>query len=210
MQRKRRSAKLTRAAQLENLEHKLENLVNVLATSRADTQGSHGQPSPPVSQASAGSEKPTEYDYPMASDLCEPVQQRMNEFENDLSSSNVEEHVTLNIKHVHDCLQSGEPAKGKWDMGVSISEANKLLTRYRNRLAPDFPFVVIPEQWSVKELNEQKPFLCRVVITVSYYQDLTKQRKMVRGVLEDLSKRTLLGNEKTIDLLQGLLVFAAW
>lgn len=189
---------MTRSAQLEKLEHKLEDLVNVLATSRTDQAVPLGRPSPLVSHPSEGSVQQASDTYRIGVDSSISVPKRFGQFDQDCDRD-----PQSFGKHV-------ESSNRIWNMGVNVLEGGTLLDRFRTRLAPNFPFVVVPETWSVMDLFDQKPFLCRVVMTVSSYHNIVNQRKLVQDTLEDICRRTLLGNERSIDILQGMLVFAAW
>lgn len=85
-----------------------------------------------------------------------------------------------------------------------------LLYVYRNNMGPQFPFVVIPDDVSAVELAQKKPFLYRTVIMAASYHDRTGQSRMTKDIFQYLSKHMIIRNEKSMDLLQGLLVLMAW
>ncbi|KAK8172326.1 hypothetical protein BKA80DRAFT_340058 [Phyllosticta citrichinensis] len=59
-------------------------------------------------------------------------------------------------------------------------------------------------------MRQEKPFLLRVIVTVASIQDLVRRKALGEEVLKDIAHRLLFQGEKTLDLLQGILVFAAW
>ncbi|KAK8223547.1 hypothetical protein IWX49DRAFT_206218 [Phyllosticta citricarpa] len=59
-------------------------------------------------------------------------------------------------------------------------------------------------------MRQEKPFLLRVIVTVASIQDLVRRKALGEEVLKDIAHRLLVRGEKTLDLLQGILVFAAW
>lgn len=84
------------------------------------------------------------------------------------------------------------------------------LHHYQAHLAPQFPFVVIPSGATVGQMRKEKPFLLRVIVTVASIQDLVHRKALGEEVLKDIAHRLLVQGEKSLDLLQGILVFAAW
>ena len=91
-------------------------------------------------------------------------------------------------------------------LGVTMSEAEVLLDRFRRLMAPLMPFVVLPSELSAAQLYAQEPFLLHAITTVTYFHDLSKQQILVKHLMRDVSQRILLDNEKTVGILQGLLV----
>ena len=85
-----------------------------------------------------------------------------------------------------------------------------LLYNYRHNMAPQFPFVIVPDRTSAAELSQRKPFLYKVLLMVSSYPDKKGQIKMVHEIFQYLSARMIIENETSFDLLQGLLVLMAW
>ena len=73
-----------------------------------------------------------------------------------------------------------------------------------------FPFVVVPPSMSVQGLRQEKPLLFLAISMATSFHDSLRQQSLGREVVESLSKRLLLQGEKSLDLLQGLLVFIAW
>lgn len=71
------------------------------------------------------------------------------------------------------------------------------------------PFVVIPDV-SAQNLNEKKPFLLHAIVTVTYFHDLPRQTTMVKQIMRDISERILINGEKSIDILQGIIVLVCW
>lgn len=90
------------------------------------------------------------------------------------------------------------------------SEACQLLDHYRVQMMPYFPFVVIPEGVDVHALRSAKPFLFKAIITSASYSNLTRQIALGKEVVAYFSEHLLLKGEKSLDLLQGLLIFIAW
>jgi hypothetical protein len=77
-------------------------------------------------------------------------------------------------------------------------------------MAKYFPFVVIDDRISAEELRRAKPFLVEVVLVAGLYKDSGQLTARGKEVVSHLSQRMLLDGEKSLDLLQGLLVYISW
>lgn len=74
-----------------------------------------------------------------------------------------------------------------------------------------FPFVVLPAHTMLDTLRREKPFLLLSVLSISAVQSPSRLQKTLELELrESLSRRTIMNGEKSLDLLQGLLVYIAW
>lgn len=63
---------------------------------------------------------------------------------------------------------------------------------------------------TAEELKKQKPFLFDAIMLVAAKQRVASQREAGDKLLAYLSEHLLLRGEKSLDLLQGLLVYLAW
>ncbi|RSM08900.1 hypothetical protein CDV31_007951 [Fusarium ambrosium] len=94
--------------------------------------------------------------------------------------------------------------------GLSWSQANLALTAFRQNHTLHFPFVTVKEDLTAEDLYREKPFLFRAIMLVASPLPRSRVVKMKRNTLAYLGYRMLVEEEKTLDLLQGLLVVAAW
>jgi hypothetical protein len=81
---------------------------------------------------------------------------------------------------------------------------------YRSHMSRYFPFVMILDSISAEELAQSKPFLLEVIQVAASYKEQGRQALRGKEVLEDLIRRLLFDSEKSMDLLQGLLVYICW
>ena len=95
-------------------------------------------------------------------------------------------------------------------LGVTLSEADILLDRYKRLMAHSMPFVLIPSHSTAQQMYAERPFLLHAIVTVAYFHDLPKQQILVKHMMRDVSERMLMNNEKSLDILQGILVFIGW
>lgn len=97
-----------------------------------------------------------------------------------------------------------------YDSTLSMDEANILLDRYKRLLAPSMPFVVLEDGIDAWSLTHKKPFLMQVIAAVSYFHDLPKQQVMVKDLMRQISEKLMMRNEKSLEVLQGMLILIAW
>lgn len=96
------------------------------------------------------------------------------------------------------------------DSLLSMSDATILFDRYMRLMAPTMPFVVIPEGTDAWEIAQQKPFLMQVITTVAFFHDLPRQQVMVKDLMRQISEKLLMRNEKSLEVLQGIMILIAW
>ena len=89
-------------------------------------------------------------------------------------------------------------------------EAELLLDMFRRYMASQFPFVVIPSDMTAVALRQKKPFLHLVIMMVSFQGEASRQLALGIKVKEYISNAIIMRSEKSLDLLQGLLVAMAW
>jgi hypothetical protein len=94
------------------------------------------------------------------------------------------------------------------DLSDEVSGA--LLENYQTFMAKYFPFVVIPSDTTAQLLRASKPFLFLSVMAVSSYQKTGQQTTLSMEIMKRLSEQMLFRGEKSLDLLQGVLVYAEW
>lgn len=93
---------------------------------------------------------------------------------------------------------------------VFTSSANDRLQIFKDSMAPYFPFVVIPTGVTAEELRSTKPFLYGNIMMVTSYRIVSRQLQLRSEIIKSLTQLTFLHGEKSLDLLQGAIVFAAW
>jgi hypothetical protein len=81
-----------------------------------------------------------------------------------------------------------------------------LLSVYKNQLCRQFPFVIIPASTTPIQLQATRPFLMKVIRMVASVRHLRLMRGQGRAIMVDISNAMLLRSERSMDLLQGILV----
>jgi hypothetical protein len=95
-------------------------------------------------------------------------------------------------------------------INVTLEEAEILLVRYQQLMSPGMPFVVLPAGATAQLLQDQRPVLLRAISTVALFHDLPRQQTMVKDLIREIGERMLVNGEKSIDVLQGILVLVGW
>ncbi|KAE8150921.1 hypothetical protein BDV25DRAFT_139356 [Aspergillus avenaceus] len=93
---------------------------------------------------------------------------------------------------------------------LTVAQANLLLDKFRAVKMPKFPFVIIPEKANAISLQQESPFLFSVLMAVSTEDPPDLQDQLDRVVKQNISNRLIMGCERNIDILSGLLVYTAW
>lgn len=91
---------------------------------------------------------------------------------------------------------------------ISIVHMQMLFDTYRV-MADYFPFVVLPKDSFCKDLIQHRPMLMFAILTVASYDSVLLQLKLSCEFRKVIMVKVING-EKSLDLLQGLLVFIAW
>lgn len=76
--------------------------------------------------------------------------------------------------------------------------------------AHTFPFVVIPPHMSLDALRRERPFLLLSILAYASDGNVRLQNQLELELRETLSRKIIVNCEKSLDLLQGLLVYLTW
>jgi hypothetical protein len=90
---------------------------------------------------------------------------------------------------------------------VPVESDETLLSIYRNQLSSPLPFVIIPAGTTPRQLQATRPFLMKVIRMVASVRHLRLVRAQSRAIMEHISNAILMRSERSLDLLQGILVF---
>jgi hypothetical protein len=77
-------------------------------------------------------------------------------------------------------------------------------------MARHFPYVVIPESVSASDLAHNNPMLLHAVLVTSSWRDRNLQRTLEEAYTKDLCTKMIIEGEKSLDMLQSLLVYLTW
>ncbi|TDZ74906.1 hypothetical protein CTRI78_v000322 [Colletotrichum trifolii] len=93
---------------------------------------------------------------------------------------------------------------------LSLDQGQELLGRFRTKLTPQFPFVIVSASDHVGTLRQTRPALCLALLAAASYDDVRLQRALGQMFNELVAARLVSGAFASLDVLQGLLVHLAW
>ncbi|TAQ89435.1 hypothetical protein B7494_g2208 [Chlorociboria aeruginascens] len=92
----------------------------------------------------------------------------------------------------------------------SFYDQESILKLFQLNMAPQFPFVALPLNSTVATLSQTKPFLLKTIIMIATLDDPHRQAKLLDGIMEAISQQIIIRSEKSLDLLQGLIILLGW
>jgi hypothetical protein len=190
------------------LERKLDSLVTLLTASKDDNKNQLQRDSSRSPSRSLG---------------------RFLEIHNPEGNSEAAGRAERSGEHFNTWGQSTPPANPNFIPGSSSSQSSAfapqppapgfdigrqdealLLLEFRTQMAPQFPFVVISPDSTSESLRRERPMLWRSIVVAASYHNPRRQIALGWKLMEEFSTRILLKAEKSLDLLQALLVHVAW
>lgn len=121
-------------------------------------------------------------------------------------------HSALSISNEPQAQDTRRPtctcmaAVAKEDL-VPLESDETLLSIYKNQLSSRFPFVTIPAGTTARQLQASRPLLMKVIRMVASVRHLRLMKGQSHAVMEHISNAILIRSERSLDLLQGILVF---
>lgn len=110
-----------------------------------------------------------------------------------------------NAKPIHTAAPDSESG----DFKIGMQETDKYLFLFRSRTVY-FPFVQAPEGASGACMAVHHPFLLLAILAVCSSQMTSLQRRTDERFRHVLSERIIVNGKKSLDYVQGLLVYVAW
>lgn len=92
---------------------------------------------------------------------------------------------------------------------ISLGEAEDLLSSFRSK-SGFFPYVDIPEEATVPSLSRKSPFLLLAILTSSSIRYPKLYPQIDHEFRRVLSSKVIVEGKKSLDFLQGLLIYIAW
>lgn len=93
---------------------------------------------------------------------------------------------------------------------LTAAQASAILDIYRTRFVRNFPFVPIPKGVSAEVLLRQKPMVFRSVMLVAAPLPIRRVEAIQKEVLGFLGAQLLVGDNRSLQILQGALICIAW
>ncbi|TGO78420.1 hypothetical protein BELL_0067g00140 [Botrytis elliptica] len=193
--------KTTRVAQLEK---KLDGIVDLL---QQQQQGVHSQDATPTFSPLVTNENILPRSPPL------PKPEAANPIPNRNTSHVIPKPLepskrqSVYEKSTNACLL----AHANSDLEPNDKEIERLVRLYQMEMTAKFPFVVIETGGLTgKQWVASKPMLGKAVLMAASYYNLPRQTVYETALVRDLTERIMVRREKTLELLQTILVFCGW
>lgn len=97
------------------------------------------------------------------------------------------------------------------DRGIlTLDYARTLFDTFRYSYTTYFPFLILPPNTTAESLRRNKPFLFLSIMAVAAFSNSSLQRLLGREIQTQIATKIVMRNEKSLDILQGLLVHLAY
>lgn len=77
-------------------------------------------------------------------------------------------------------------------------------------MQPVYPFVIVPPMCSAANLRSSRPFLMSAIRMVASFRSLRSMRAQMCYLMTHISDHVLMRSERSLDLLQGIIVMLGW
>ncbi|KAK0105703.1 hypothetical protein ONS95_004228 [Cadophora gregata] len=185
-----------RPTHVAHLERKLDTLVELLSGPNREEQRSGSSSSPPKSPAA-----------PHRLRIMSPPSNITTSTESPRFSP---QNFVSNNSSSHVAYDSYVAQPQVYNFDFENREASFLLLEYRTQQASQLPFVVIPPDATSESLRRERPMLWKAIMTAASYQYPLRQEALGWKLMEEFASRIMLRAEKSLDLLQALLVHLTW
>jgi hypothetical protein len=79
------------------------------------------------------------------------------------------------------------------------------------RLMTDFfPFVVFSPNTTAQQIGQKKPILLLAILTTASWKNRTLQMSLEENYRQELARRTIIRPQRSLGLIQSMLVYLGW
>ncbi|KAI0391128.1 hypothetical protein F5Y17DRAFT_461133 [Xylariaceae sp. FL0594] len=93
---------------------------------------------------------------------------------------------------------------------IAADQASALFRRYNEQMAPHLPAVVFPTGTAMEDVRESKPILLLAVLAAASWEIPAMGRNLHRELMHILANRLIVQGQKTLELVQTLIVTVIW
>ena len=213
--RRRRTVNKPSATKTQKLEEKLDGLFKLLQSSTSSTPTANLTASTSTTSTSAQpSPESLECHITNPQDARDFDPQRLNSSRPSLDGVRLNSptiapdaaYVTSGTRStIYQCPEAS-PISG---LEPSPDEAEDCLRSFRPHMATTFPFIIIPESTTARELRRYRPFLWLCVMSVAS-KSTVQQKALAKEIKITIGREVFVEGKNNIDLLLGMMVFVAW
>ncbi|KAJ9603318.1 hypothetical protein H2200_012096 [Cladophialophora chaetospira] len=108
-------------------------------------------------------------------------------------------------------LTAGHPNAEKNELlQIPSEECHILLNDYRRMTNTNFPYVIIPDTCTAATLVDERPMLAQAIFIATTWRHPARQHALRDKFLSEFSERYFIKSERSLELLQALLVYFGW
>jgi len=99
------------------------------------------------------------------------------------------------------------------EIGVSDQEAEEMLSLFRDKIMMHMPCIDLSQHETAPSLKREKPMVYLAIMCAASYHDLalqTKINRLIIGWLEEQKFKKTSESQKSLHMLQGMLIHLAW
>jgi hypothetical protein len=96
------------------------------------------------------------------------------------------------------------------ELDIGEERAEKLLNLYRERFAIHLPVEFISSEETPQSLQSTRPWLFRTVMMLASQDERSKQLEQAIQIARDFTDAMLIRGEKSLDMLQAMLIYNTW
>ena len=101
------------------------------------------------------------------------------------------------------------PNKPTGARSLDLSEVEAYVQKFV-RLKQNIPFVSLPESWTVHSLRKERPFLLLSILAAMTIHETSLNSHLHTQFLNVLAQRAVVRGERSLEVVQGILVQVAW
>jgi hypothetical protein len=94
-------------------------------------------------------------------------------------------------------------------LDLGSEDPDELLTIFRKEMQPGFPFIAISDSITAFDVRRDRPSLFTAIMAV-VSRNSRRQRAFGKNFMKQIADRVVVGGERNMDLLLGILTYGAW
>lgn len=93
---------------------------------------------------------------------------------------------------------------------LSPERADAFFAKYTDVMAPHFPGVIFPPDYTAARLRTEKPLLFLAIMAAASSEFAGVQKELVKELTRAFAEKIIWGGEKSLELVQALFISVAW
>ena len=94
-------------------------------------------------------------------------------------------------------------------ISLNSQDVEQCLLQYAN-IQLYFPFVPLPQSWSIDNMKEKHPVLLQGILSAMTIHRSDVNTHLCDNFLRDIAEKAVIKGEKSLDIIEGILVQIAW